>query len=289
MKKHNVNVQKRKKHYTVGAILWLIVEYVSLIFFGLCAVVPVISCVITAFKTQEEYQATNVMTLPENWLNFDNFIKAFQTADMGRAFLNSVIVMVSVLVVSIVIGTQLAYVLNRFKFPGNGLIRNLFLFASLLPAVAMQVTVYNIMTALHFVNHLYGYIILMCGTDVISIYIFIQFMENIPISLDESAIIDGASSLQRFLHVTIPNIREIILVNCMTTIIGAFQVFDEVYVMTGGGPGRSSEVLGTYLFRSGFRNDEMGYASAIATLVFVVTFIFSVVQMRISGVGRRDA
>ena len=56
------------------------------------------------------------MTLPENWLNFDNFIKAFQTADMGRAFLNSVIVMVSVLVVSIVIGTQLAYVLNRFKF-----------------------------------------------------------------------------------------------------------------------------------------------------------------------------
>ena len=165
MKKHNVNVQKRKKHYTVGAILWLIVEYVSLIFFGLCAVVPVISCVITAFKTQEEYQATNVMTLPENWLNFDNFIKAFQTADMGRAFLNSVIVMVSVLVVSIIIGTQLAYVLNRFKFPGNGLIRNLFLFASLLPAVAMQVTVYNIMTALHFVNHLYGYIILMCGTE----------------------------------------------------------------------------------------------------------------------------
>ena len=153
MRKHNVNVQKRKKHYTVGAILWLIVEYVSLIFFGLCAVVPVISCVITAFKTQEEYQTTNVMTLPKNWLNFDNFIKAFQTADMGRAFLNSVIVMVSVLVVSIIIGTQLAYVLNRFKFPGNGLIRNLFLFASLLPAVAMQVTVYNIMTALHFVNH----------------------------------------------------------------------------------------------------------------------------------------
>ena len=81
MRKHNVNVQKRKKHYTVGAILWLIVEYVSLIFFGLCAVVPVISCVITAFKTQEEYQTTNVMTLPKNWLNFDNFIKE---ADTGK-------------------------------------------------------------------------------------------------------------------------------------------------------------------------------------------------------------
>ena len=184
---------KRRKHYTVGGIIWLIVEYASLIFFGLCAVVPVISCIITAFKTEEEYKATNVMTLPESWLNFDNFIKAFQSADMGRAFLNSVIVMVCVLLVSVLIGTQLAYVLNRFKFPGNGLIRNLFMFASLLPAVAMQVTVYQFMTGLHFVNHLYGYIIMMCGTDVISIYIFIQFMENIPVSLDESAIVDGAS------------------------------------------------------------------------------------------------
>ena len=227
MKKYNVNVQKRKKHYTVGAILWLIVEYVSLIFFGLCAVVPVISCVITAFKTQEEYQATNVMTLPENWLNFDNFIKAFQTADMGRAFLNSVIVMVSVLVVSIVIGTQLAYVLNRFKFPGNGLIRNLFLFASLLPAVAMQVTVYNIMTALHFVNHLYGYIILMCGTDVISIYIFIQFMENIPISLDESAIIDGASYWKIYWKIMLPLLKPAIVTSCILKGVG---VYNEYYM-----------------------------------------------------------
>ena len=227
MRKHNVNVQKRKKHYTVGAILWLIVEYVSLIFFGLCAVVPVISCVITAFKTQEEYQTTNVMTLPKNWLNFDNFIKAFQTADMGRAFLNSVIVMVSVLVVSIVIGTQLAYVLNRFKFPGNGLIRNLFLFASLLPAVAMQVTVYNIMTALHFVNHLYGYIILMCGTDVISIYIFIQFMENIPISLDESAIIDGASYWTIYWKIMLPLLKPAIVTSCILKGVG---VYNEYYM-----------------------------------------------------------
>ena len=64
--------------------------------------------------------------------------------------------------------------------------------------------------------------------------------------------------------------------------------FDEIYIMTGGGPGRSSEVLGTYLFRTGFRNDEMGYASAIATMVFFVTFVFSVIQMRISGTGRRE-
>ena len=118
--------------------------------------------------------------------------------------------------------------------------------------------------------------------------LFLVAMQGVPGDLYESAIIDGAGPFQRFIHITIPNIKEIILINCMTTIIGAFQVFDEIYIMTGGGPGRSSEVLGSYLFRTGFRNDEMGYASAIATMVFFVTFVFSVIQMRISGTGRRE-
>lgn len=214
-----------KKHYSIGSIIWTIVEYVSLIFFGLCAVVPVVSCVITAFKTEEEYQSTSVMTLPESWLNFDNFVKAFEMADMGHAFLNSVIVMVCVLFVSVVIGTQLAYVLNRFEFFGNQLIRNLFLFASLLPAVAMQVTVYNIMTELNFVNHLYGYIIMMCGTDVISIYIFIQFMENIPNSLDESAIIDGASYWKIYWQIMLPLLKPAIVTSCILKGVGVYNEY----------------------------------------------------------------
>ena len=214
-----------KKGYTPLGILWIIVEYVSLIFFGLCAVVPVISCVITAFKTSEEYQQTNVMTLPESWLNFDNFTKAFEAANMGRAFLNSVIVMVCVLIVSVILGTQLAYVLNRFKFPGNTLIRNLYLFASLLPAVAMQVTVFNIMSALHLVNSLVGYIIMMCGTDVISIYIFIQFMENIPVSLDESAIIDGASYWTIYWKIMLPLLKPAIVTSCILKGVGVYNEY----------------------------------------------------------------
>ena len=196
-----------------------------MIFFGFVAVIPVVSCVITAFKTSEEYQSTNVMTLPESWLNFDNFIKAYQAANMGRAFINSLIVMVCVLVVSIIVGTQLAYVLNRFKFPGNTLIRNLFLFASLLPGVAMQVTVYNIMSSLGFINHLYGYIIMMCGTDVISIYIFIQFMENIPVSLDESAIIDGASYFTIYWKIMLPLLKPAIVTSCILKGVGVYNEY----------------------------------------------------------------
>lgn len=202
---------KRRKHYSIGQIVWTIVKYVSLVFFSIVAVLPVVSCVITALKTKEEYQSTNVMTMPENWLNFDNFVEAFTKAGMGKAFINSGIVLVCVLIVSIIIGTQLAYVLNRFKFPGNALIRNLFLFATLLPGIAMQVSVYEIMGNLGFINHLYGYIIMMCGTDIISVYIFIQFMENIPVSLDESAIVDGASYFKIYWKIILPLLKPAIV------------------------------------------------------------------------------
>ena len=131
----------------VKKYLWIFVKYFSMIFFSFIAVLPIVSCVITAFKTDEEYQATNVMTPPESWLNFRNFIDAFQKANMGRAFLNSAIVVVVVVLGSVMIGSMLAYVLNRFKFPGNGLIRNLFLFATLLPGIMMQVWRLRILVA----------------------------------------------------------------------------------------------------------------------------------------------
>lgn len=217
---------KQRKHYSAGRICAIIIKYLSLVFFSFVAVIPIVSCVITAFKTDTEYQSTNVMELPESWLNFDNFTSAFKMANMGRAFLNSTIVLVCVLIGAILIGTQLAYVLNRFKFLGNALIRNLFLFASLLPGVAMQISVYNIMQQLGFINHLYGYIIMMMGTDVISIYIFIQFMENISVSLDESAIIDGASYMQIYWKIMLPLLRPAIVTSM---ILKGVSTYNEYY------------------------------------------------------------
>lgn len=219
-------VKARRKHYSIGFIIWTIVKYVSLIFFAFCAVIPIVSCVITAFKSDTEYRSTNVMTPPKNWMDFSNFVKAFQKANMLTAFKNSGIILVVVLIVSIIIGTQLAYVLNRFKFPGNGFIRNLFTFAALLPAIAMQVSVYEIMVKLNFVNTLYGYIIMMCGTDVISIYIFIQFFENLPTSLDESAIIDGASYFTIYRKILLPLLKPAIVTSM---ILKGANTYNEYY------------------------------------------------------------
>lgn len=209
----------------IGHYLVIFLKYLSLVFFSFVAVLPVVSCVITAFKTEEEYQNTNVMTLPVSWANPDNFLQAFDRANMGRAFINSTIILISVLVVSVLVGTSLAYVLNRFQFPGNGLIRNLFLFATLLPGVAMQVAVYEIMTALHFINSLPGYIIMMCGTDVIAIYIYIQFFENISVSLDESAIIDGASYFTIYYKILLPLLKPAIVTACILKGVGTYNEY----------------------------------------------------------------
>ena len=210
----------------IRKFLVVFLKYFSLVFFSFVAVIPLVSCVITAFKPDAEYQSTNVMTLPESWLYFDNFVQASQKANMGRAFINSVIILVSVLVISVLIGTQLAYILNRFKFPGNGLIRNLFLFATLLPGIAMQIAVYKLMWNLGFINSLVGYIIMMCGTDVISIYIYIQFFENISVSLDESAIIDGASYFKIYYKILLPLLRPAIVTAC---ILKGVATYNEYY------------------------------------------------------------
>ena len=202
-------------------------KYASLILFSFVAFLPVVSCVITAFKTEKEYATTNVMVLPKNWFNFENFILAWKKANMGLAFFNSFIILICVLCGSIFIGSMLAYILNRFQFPGNGLVRNLFLFATLLPGVAMQVSVYKIMTNLNLIDSLPGYIILMMGTDVIAIYVFIQFFENISISLDESAIIDGASYYGVFFKILLPLLKPAIIT---VMILKGVSTYNEYYM-----------------------------------------------------------
>lgn len=200
-------------------------KYALLIFAAFVALVPIVSCVVTAFKTPEEYASTSVMTPPQNWLNFENFITAWQKADMGRAFLNSFLVLVCVLAGSIMISSMLAYVLNRFRFPGNELIRNLFTIATLIPGIATQVTVYQIMTALHLVNSLVGYIILMMGTDVITIYIFLQFFDNLSVSMDESAIIDGCSYFGVFFKILLPLLKPAIVTSAILKGVGTYNEY----------------------------------------------------------------
>ncbi len=206
--------------------LWIIIKYLSLTLGAFISVLPVVVCVITAFKTPDEYANTNVMTLPQSWTYFENFVQAWKQANMGLAFRNSLIILVFVLLGSVFTGSMIAYILSRFKFMGNGLIRSLFLFASLLPGIAMQVSVYQIMYTLGWINYLPGYIIMMCGTDIISIYIFIQFFENISPALDESAIMDGCTYFGVFFRILFPLLKPAIVT---VMILKGVGVYNEYY------------------------------------------------------------
>ena len=166
------------------------------------------------------------MTLPQSWTYFENFVQAWKQANMGLAFRNSLIILVFVLLGSVFTGSMIAYILSRFKFMGNGLIRSLFLFASLLPGIAMQVSVYQIMYTLGWINYLPGYIIMMCGTDIISIYIFIQFFENISPALDESAIMDGCTYFGVFFRILFPLLKPAIVT---VMILKGVGVYNEYY------------------------------------------------------------
>ncbi len=114
-----------------------------------------------------------------------------------------------------------------------------------------------------------------------SMVILLAGLQGIPREYYEAAAIDGASRWQRFRHVTIPGLRHTLLFVLVISVIASLQVFDQVYVMTRGGPLFATESLVTYMFHEGFDLFRMGYASAIAWVLFLVILAVSTVQLRL--------
>lgn len=112
--------------------------------------------------------------------------------------------------------------------------------------------------------------------------LFVVAIQRIPRDYYEAARLDGAGPIRTFLMITVPLVREMTTLLVILTISGAFLVFNEVMVMTAGGPDNSSQVLGTWLYRNAFFQDDMGYAAAIATVIFVITFTIAALQLAIS-------
>lgn len=121
-----------------------------------------------------------------------------------------------------------------------------------------------------------------------TVVLFIVAMQSISDDIYEAAEIDGANAIQKFFRITVPLMKDTVMINMIIVITGAVRVYDEVYVMTSGGPGRATQTLATYLYQVGFKNDQMGYASAIAFFVFVVTFVLGLFQMKGYDLGEDD-
>ena len=113
--------------------------------------------------------------------------------------------------------------------------------------------------------------------------LFLAGLQDIDPTLYEAADIDGASWFDTFLHITIPGLRRTLLLVIVLQIIASFQIFGQVFIMTRGGPGGATRVLIQHIYESGFRDFNLGYASAISIFLFVVMFIVSYFQFQIGG------
>lgn len=114
--------------------------------------------------------------------------------------------------------------------------------------------------------------------------IYIAALQGVPKELMEASVIDGAGPIQKFLNVTFPSIRHAITICVFLTLNEAFKVFDVVYGLTGGGPGRSTQVIALNIYEEAFsRNFRYGYANAKAMILFVVILIITIIQVKFTS------
>lgn len=112
-----------------------------------------------------------------------------------------------------------------------------------------------------------------------SALLFTVAIQRIPTELYEAAAIDGIGGIRQFFTITVPLVREMSGLMMIVTISGAFQVFNEVMVMTSGGPNNSTQVLATWLYRNGFVRNDFGYAAAIAVVIFILALGIGLLQL----------
>lgn len=158
----------------------------------------------------------------------------------------------------------LSYYLKMIGFPANGWLRSA---TWAMPAVIMVAIWKNV------------------GFNMV---IFLAGLQSISVSLYEAAKIDGANAFQRFWRVTVPSLRHTLMFVFIISIIASFQVFDQVYVMTRGGPLNSTETIVYYIYHQGFELLDMGYASAIAWILFVFVFLITLMQLKLFKYDQTD-
>ncbi|MFF3618930.1 carbohydrate ABC transporter permease [Streptomyces sp. NPDC002467] len=113
--------------------------------------------------------------------------------------------------------------------------------------------------------------------------ILLARLQSLPSELYDAAAVDGAGAWGVFRHVTLPGLRPALLLTTVLSTIGTLQIFDEPYVLTGGGPDNATLTIGVYLYQNAFKYFDFGYASAIAYALAVLIGILGVVQFRLLG------
>ena len=187
---------------------------------------PLLSCILTSFKTPEE-MGTSPTALPENILNFENYKVAINDGNLLLAFGITLIIVLCSIVLSTLVGTMLAYALGRLKFRGKKIILLLFVLAAFIPTITLQTSVYKMMVSFELVNTVLGYVILLSGTDIFAIAIFMNYFEKTSQMYDDSAILDGCSKWKIFTRIHLPRMKPVLLT---MAILKGINIYNEYYL-----------------------------------------------------------
>lgn len=242
--------------------------------------------------------------MPRRWVGFDNFERLFRDRYFWSSLSHTLIFAVSATVGTVGIGLMLALAISR-RVPFHNLYRFAFYLPVMLPmtvVAALWARIYEpnfglLNTVLHSVG--LGFlaqpwlgsldlslpaIIVVCiwqyaGFPMI---VLLAAIEGVPEDLHEAAQLDGANTFQRIWSIVIPMISPVLISISVIQVIFSLKVFDLVWVMTKGGPAESSAVLGTYLYRRAFEQQEYGYASAVAVSMFAIIFTVTYAYYRMT-------
>lgn len=235
--------QKRKKKkvkITPGSIF----KYTVLTIGAIVALLPLLVVLIGSMKSNEEFLTSSVLSLPKS-LDFSNYKTAFVDGQMLIGFKNTFFIFIISMVGKLTLSSMFAYAFNRFDFKFKKLILALFMTAMLIPSITSQVATFQIIVGMGLYDTIWSVILLNLGTDVISLYIFMQYLDEIPISLDEAAYLDGASYFQIFWHVILPNLKAPIVTMLIISGVGVYNDFYNPFLYM---PSRDLKVISTALF-----------------------------------------
>ncbi|MGV2982740.1 carbohydrate ABC transporter permease [Microbacterium sp. AGC85] len=279
----------------------LILAIPALIFYGFAVLVPSIRGAVLAF--------TNWDGLSQNYdfIGFDNFVRIFTSQSSLDALRMTLIFAIAVTILQNGIGLLLALGVNS-GLKSQNFLRVLFFAPVVITPVVVAYLWKFLLTPNGAVNTVLGAIGLgdlapswlgdpfWAAASVVmmivwqhagySMVIYIAGLQSIPQEINEAAAVDGAGSWRRFWSVTWPLLAPATAINIMLTIIGGLKMFTEVFVLTAGGPGGSTETMSTLLYKSAFQFNEFGYGIALALVLAIVVVFFSVAQQRMSRKGR---
>jgi len=265
----------------------------SLVGVALFLVIPVIMVIFLSLTRW------NLLT-PLKWVGLSNYVNIFRFDGMGNSLLVTAYYVLLNIPIQTVVALGLALLL-RSKRPGSGVVRTIAVLPFLATPVAMAVVwnwFFSPTTGIinQFLAHLgitgpawlsnaatampvvaFANIWQYAGYNML---FFLAGLQAIPPSMYEAASLDGASKWQQFRQVTLPLLRPTMLFVLVTGVIGSFQVFDTVYVMTAGGPGNATEVVNLNIYNTAFAGFRIGEASAMSVVLFLVILAVTVVQFR---------